>query len=530
MTVEKTDDTYKWLALLVVVLGTFMAILSNSIVNIAIPTMMSVFNVSVDDARWVVTAYSLTLGAVIPLTGYLTDMFGTKKLYIFAVASFTVGSFLCVIAWSNNIMITFRVIQALGGGMIMPVGMSIIYQIFPKEERGMALGFWGIASMAAPAIGPTLSGYIIQYLNWRFIFTINIPIGIVSVLVAFILLKPFPSKPRESFDYIGFISSTVGIVFCLYVLGEGSSIDWGDISNLLLITIGIFSLIIFVINELLHPEPLLNLRLFKISDFSLSVVISSVLSMALFGVTFIVPLFLQSLKGLTAMQTGLLMFPAAIATALTMPISGKLFDKFGARPLVIPGLFIIGYGTYKLCTLSLDTSNNEIIILLAVRGIGLGLAMMPATTFGMNAVPQALIAEASALSNTIRQMAGALSVTILTNALQWQLNVSYAKMAEQVNPFNFATTSLLQLIQGALIQTGLSSSQAYSLSLTYMSGLIQKNAYIDGINFTLLIATFFAVIAIPLALFIKGEKQKKPIDEKHEEFIALDEALLMEEE
>ncbi|MDK2800835.1 MAG: hypothetical protein PWQ70_2454 [Clostridiales bacterium] len=428
----------RWLALVVVIIGTFMAILDSSIVNIAIPKMMAVFGVSLDKAKWIITAYTLSLGAIIPLTGYLGEVFGTKKVYMFALSMFTLGSLLCGFAWSSTAMIMFRVIQALGGGMIMPVGMSIIYEIIPLEERGLALGFWGIASMAAPAIGPTLGGYIIQNMDWRLIFNINIPIGIIGVILASILLKDTRTKKTvKNFDYIGFLASTIGIVSILYVLGEGSSIDWSNIKNPMLLTLGCLSLVLFVANELTHENPLLELRVFKIFSFSLSQVIICILTFALIGGTYVLPLFLQNLRGYTAMQTGIILFPSAIAVGFMMPISGGLFDRVGAKPVVLPGLFILGIASLRLAHLiDINSSKDVISLTLLVRGLGLGLAMMPISTAGMNSVPSHLVGKASALSNTIRQIAGSISVTIMTTIIQSNLNMNYAHMSEQITPFN----------------------------------------------------------------------------------------------
>ena len=260
-----------------------MSILDSSIVNIALPKMMAVFGVPLDDAKWILTSYTLALGAIIPLTGYLQEVFGAKRIYMFALAMFTLGSLLCGFSWSNTSMIGFRVIQAIGGGMIMPVGMSIIYQVFPREKIGLALGFWGIAAMAAPAIGPTLGGYIIEKMDWRLIFNVNVPIGIIGVILAGILLKGTERKPFKSFDIIGFLSSTVGIVSILYVLGEGSTIDWGKIQNPILMTLGCLSLILFVVNELTHPDPLLDLRIFKLFDFSISQIITMCFNISIDG-------------------------------------------------------------------------------------------------------------------------------------------------------------------------------------------------------------------------------------------------------
>lgn len=497
------------MALGVVVVGTFMAILDSSIVNIAIPKMMAVFGVSLDKVKWILTSYMLTLGAVIPLTGYLADIFGTKKLYIFSLGVFTLGSLLCGLAWNINTMIIARVIQGIGGGMIMPVSMSIIYEIIPKEERGMALGFWGIASMAAPAIGPTLSGYIIEHLDWRLIFTINIPIGVVGTIMAVILLKSSITKPDKKLDYIGIITSIVGLVSILYVLGEGSNIDWGDIKNIMLLMLGSFTLIIFVVNELTIDEPLLDLRVLKIFPFSLSIIISSTLSMAMYGGVLVLPLYLQNLRGYSPMQTGMLMFPSAIATGIMMPISGKLFDKFGAKPLVVPGVAILAFSTYELSKITMDTSSSTITWLLVIRGMAMGITMMPSTTAGMNRVPPKLVARASALSNTIRQVAGSLSVTILTIILQHRQDLSYYRLMEQVTSFNPFTTEFLKSLQGYFLQMGMPMGESQGAAQMLLYGEVQKKAFLLGINDTLLVTFFAAIAVIPLALMIESKKKSK---------------------
>jgi EmrB/QacA subfamily drug resistance transporter len=502
---QRHDELYQWMALSVVIIGTFMAILDTSIVNIAIPKLMAVFGSSLDDVKWILTAYTLALGAIIPLTGYLGDILGTKKVFIFALAMFSFGSFLCGAAWSNTSMIVFRIIQALGGGMIMPVAMTIIYQVIPQEKRGMALGFWGISAMAAPAIGPTLGGYIIEHLDWRLIFYVNVPIGVIGVTMAFILLKPSIVKPIKSFDIIGFISSTIGLVSVLYVLGEGSTIDWGDIENPLLLTLGCFSLLLFVVNELTHPEPLLDLRLFKISDFSISQALACAMTFALMGGVYIIPVFLQSLRGYTALQTGLIMFPSAVATGIMMPISGKIFDHVGAKPVVIPGMIILAITSYELSFVNLDTSRAAITLLLVLRGIGIGLAMMPITTAGMNAVPQMLVGRASALSNTIRQVMGSLSVTIMTVLITNRVNNNYARLSEQVTVFNPQAVSILNQIKALFTLNGYSSAEAQNTATYVLYGKVYKQAFVDAMDYAIAVTVVAVAATIVLVFFLRGK-------------------------
>lgn len=485
---EKAQKLEQWLALFVVIIGTFMSILDSSIVNIAIPKMMAVFGVSLDEVKWILTSYTLALGSIIPLTGFLADVFGNKRVYVFALSMFTIGSLLCGFAWSNTSMIVFRVIQAIGGGMIMPIGMSIIYQTFPENERGLALGFWGIASMAAPTLGPTLGGYIIEHLDWRLIFNINVPIGAVGVVLAWILLKDTPIKKVSGFDYLGFISSTLGIVSILYVLGEGSSIDWSDIKNPLLITFGILSLVFFVVNELTHENPLLDLRVLKIPEFSLSQGISCVLTFALMGGTYVLPLFLQNIRGYTPMETGLILFPSAIAVGFMMPVSGAIFDRIGAKPVVLPGMVLLGIASYFLVgSINLDATANSIMWLLTIRGLGLGLAMMPINTAGMNAVPQNMVTRASALSNTIRQISGALSITIMTTRIQNNLNFGYAYKAEQITPFNRLVSSE---------------------NLSSVMGIIQRDAYLEAMRYAIEVSILAVVISTVMVLFMKDRRKK----------------------
>lgn len=502
------DGTYKWSALFVVVIGTFMVMLDSSIVNIAIPKMMNVFGSNLDQIKWVLTAYVLAMGSVIPITGFLSDTFGIKKLFIFALSFFTIGSFLCGFAWSNTAMIIFRVVQAVGGGMIMPVGMSYVMQIFAVNERGKALGFWGIASMAAPAIGPTLGGYIIQYMDWRFIFYVNVPIGIFGVIFAGLLLKETTLKPfKGDFDFIGFISSVVGIVSILYVVGEGTDIDWGNVKFPLLLTVGCFSLLIFVVNELSHPNPLLDLRVFKIYDFTLSQFITAITTLAMMGGIYVLPLFLQSLRGYTAMESGLTLFPSAIASGLMMPISGAIFDKFGAKVVTIPGLLIVAIASYQMSLFTMDTTRTTIMLIATMRGIGLGLAMMPVNTAGMNAVPRHLFGKATALSTTVRSITQALAVTFMTTIISNKLNYNYARLTEQITPFNQTSKNVLKVLQGLFMKNGLSQSNAQGSALSTIARMIYAQAYLDAMDYAVAVTVIAVFAAIILVLMMKSKKK-----------------------
>lgn len=497
----------KWLALLVIIIGTFMSTLDTSIVNIAIPKMMAVYGVSLDDVKWILTAYTLTLGAIVPLAGYIGDFLGYKKLFLGSLAIFTVGSFLCGLAWSNTAMIIFRIIQALGGGMIMPVGMALVMQLFPPEERGTAVGFYGVAAMAAPAIGPTLGGYIIQCMDWRLIFYINIPIGIIAIILGGFWLRETPKKVFTGLDFIGFISSTVGIVSLLYVLGEGSTIDWNKVQNPLLITLGCFSLVLFTVHELSHPDPILELRILKKFEFSLSQIVQCILVFVLMGGMYVVPLFLQNLRGYTSLETGLILFWPAMAQAFMMPISGKLFYKVGAKVLSIAGLVILAISSYALAFINMDTSKSTIILIMTIRGAGLGIVMMPIVTIGMNAVSNELAGKASAFNNMIKQIAMSLGVTIITTIMQNRTNFNYGRLSEQVTGFNPAASEMIAKFQGLFVQNGYSADQAGAVTMSALTGFVQKQANVDAIDYALMVCTITVLAAFVAVLLMPGGKK-----------------------
>lgn len=506
---EKHDERYMWLSLSVIVVGTFMAILDSSIVNVAIPKMMTIFGAATDQIEWVMIGYMLTMSIVIPLTGFLTDRFGGKNIYIFALIVFTIGSGLCGLATSTNTMIAARVVQAIGGGMIMPVGMTMLMQNVPLEKRGLALGVWGIAAMAAPAIGPTLSGYIVEYMNWRLIFTINLPVGVIGVTLAVLMLKPSPKSLGKRFDIFGALTSTVGLYTLLLGLDKASSKGWTSPYIVGLLVIAFLSLVGFVIIELNHPEPLLDLRVTKNFPFTLSLIISTVTTIAMFGAIFLMPIYMQNLRGYSPMQSGMMMLPQAIVTGIMMPISGKLFDRYGAKWLTIIGLSVVSVCTFMLSKLTLDTSFNTVMLIMAVRGFGNGLAMMPMQTAGMNSVPQNMMSRATALSTTIRQVSGSLGIAILTTILQTRQAFHQVIIGQSVNLHSPTFIKAGALIQGALSMKGIGAATAKGFTMMQVFGQVMKSATMIGMNDTFLVATIISVAGVPISLFIKNKTVTK---------------------
>ncbi|HBS58533.1 MAG TPA: MFS transporter [Firmicutes bacterium] len=503
------SSSYRWWVMLVVIIGGFMSILDTSIVNIAMPKMMAVFGVGTDKAQWILTVYMLTMGVLQPTTGYLCDVWGAKRMYIASMVIFTIGSALCGLAWSNDSMIGFRIIQAVGGGVIIPVGMSIIYTIFPPEERNLAMGVWGISAMVAPAIGPTLSGYFVEYLDWRLIFTINVPVGIVGTILAAFILRESPVRKQAKFDMVGFLTSALGLFCLLLALSEVSDEGWTSIYILSLLFVSFVSLLFFVIYELMHEDPLLDLTLFKNPTFSASTLVTFIGTVCLYGGIFLVPLFMENLRNYSAMQNGILLFPAAAMAGIMMPISGKIADRVGARPVVIVGLILLGLGNYGLRFLDLDTSYNYILWFLIIRSIGLGLFMMPVTVAGMNTVPFHKIARASAMNNAVRQVSGSFGIAILTTILQNRQVYHLNHMADYINAASLGTQQIAGSLQNMFALHGSTVLTAKTQALAVVSQLVQRQAYIFSFDDTFLVTALTCFLALIPALMLK-EKKRQP--------------------
>ncbi|GAV21871.1 DHA2 family efflux MFS transporter permease subunit [Carboxydothermus pertinax] len=510
----------KWLTMFVVVIGTFMAILDTSIVNIAIPKMMQVFAVGTEEIQWVLTGYMLVMGVVIPVTGYLGDTYGYKRLYIAALFFFTLGSALCGFAWSNNSMIAARVVQAIGGGMMMPASMTIIFNTFPREERGMALGIWGISVMVAPAIGPTLSGYLVEYFNWRLIFTINIPIGLFGMVMAVLFLKESVRRPHANFDFPGFITSAVGFFALLLALSKGTDWGWSSTKILFLFWLSALSLTLFTYFELKSPEPLLDLSVLKNPTFSMSLIITMINTMGLFGGLFLFPIFFENLRGYPPMDTGLIMLPAALASGLVMPIAGRLFDRLGAKPVVLFGLTLAVLSSFGLARININTELWWLQTLLIIRAMGIGFSMMPVNTAGMNALPTYQVGRASAINNTLRQVSSSLGVAIITTITQQRVAFHGARMAEGLNQFSPLFQQTINFIKTGLEGIGVSPLASVKGAYGVIAMRLYQVAYAKAIADAVFVTALIMILGFFLTFFLKeerniqpGEKEKLPVAE-----------------
>ncbi|TDF98294.1 DHA2 family efflux MFS transporter permease subunit [Paenibacillus piri] len=511
----QTKPNRTGLAMLAMILAVFMAILDTSIVNVAVPKMMAVFSVSQTEIQWVLTAYSLVVGALIPITGYLGDRFGYKRVFVYSVLVFTIGSALCSAAWSNNSMIVFRIIQAIGGGAVMPVSMVMLFRMFPPEKRGMAMGMFGISVMFAPALGPTLSGYIVEYLDWRLIFSINVPIGIIDVFLAVSVLKEYKVDQPGKFDVWGFLTSSTGLATLLYGVGIVADKGWSDKEVVIYLTIAAVCLIAFVIIELNVKRPMLDLSLLKNFTFTITLLISSTAMVILMGSLFLLPVFLENVAGLSPIQTGLVLLPQAIVSGLMMPIAGALFDRIGAKPLAVIGMIITAYGLYLTRQLDVSTSFSTIIGWLMIRAVGVGLVMMPVQTAGMNTVPMHKMGQGTALSNAIRQVSASFGIAWLALMFSNQRIFHSAAMSDQMNMFSASVQSNVGQIQHQFMALGQTAGQAQTSAISYIYGQIQLQSTVQAMDDVFYMTAGLALVAVVLSLFMKTVKAPKGAPKEH---------------
>ncbi|MBA2473122.1 MAG: multidrug efflux MFS transporter [Pseudonocardiales bacterium] len=402
------------LPLVVLVAGMFMSLLDTNIVNVAIPTIQKEFGATTDDVQWVTTAYALALGVVVPASAWLGDRFGLRRVYNVALLGFAAGSALCGLAWDLNSLVAFRILQAIPGAVLPVLTLTMLYRIVPRERIGAAMGLYGLGIVFAPAIGPTLGGYLVEYVDWRSIFFVNVPVGILATVAAALVLPAFPGQAGRRFDVLGFITIAGGLFALLLALSKGQSWGWDSYRILLLLTLSVLSLALFVVIELEVADPLLDLRVFRHWSFTHSLLLTAVLSVVWFAVLYYIPLFLQQAQGWGAFDTGLTLLPQALVLGVLMPIAGRLYDRIGPRWLVTIGLTIASFSTYQMHVMTLDTSREQIMWWLVWLAAGLALAVMPIITAGLAAIPTIEVGGASVVNNVVRQISASLGLAVLT--------------------------------------------------------------------------------------------------------------------
>lgn len=448
MALSKGGFDRRWLILCVTTIGTFMSILDSTIINVALPDILDDFNQGLDSGQYVLTIYLLFLAVVIPLSGFLSDRLGMKRLFMLTLTGFTLSSALCGLAWNLPSLIAFRAIQGLSGGMMQPLSMAIVYSTITPLERGRFMALLGLPQLLAPILGPTVGGYIVEYASWRYIFLINLPIGLANLGLARLLLPHFAKKLDSKLDFRGFILAALAFPLLLLGLSEGADNGWTP-THLAMILGGVLFLGAFIKVELMEEQPLFRLQLFESDVFRVAMLMMFVLQISLYGIQYLLPLFLQDARGLSASQTGLLLLPGGVASFISMNVGGRLYNRLGPRPLALAGSIVLFFGTLAMAQMTASTSQWVIAGLSCVRGIALGLCFIPVQTAAYNTVPREDMPRATALTQVSLRLYGSVSTAILTMILLFSLQWHGAPAGASITDGTTAITTVVAAFDDA---------------------------------------------------------------------------------
>ncbi|WP_279389486.1 DHA2 family efflux MFS transporter permease subunit [Mammaliicoccus sciuri] len=483
--------------LVAMMFGMFIAILNQTLLNVALPVINNEFSISASTGQWLMTGFMLVNGILIPISAFLISKYSYRRLFLIAMTLFTVGSIICALSFNFPMMMTGRVIQAVGAGVLMPLGSNVFMTIFPPEKRGAAMGTLGIAFILAPAIGPTLSGWIVQNYHWNVMFYGMFAIGLVAIFISFFWFRIYQKTSNPKPDVQGIIFSTLGFGLLLYGFSEAGNDGWTSLTVSLSLIIGIIFTALFVIREVRMKNPMLDMSALKYSGFTLTTIINVIVTMSLFGGMILLPIYLQNLRGFTPLDSGLLLLPGSLIMGFMGPIAGKMLDSFGIKPLALIGLTIMTFATWELTQLNMDTPYTTILVIYIVRSFGMSFIMMPIMTAGMNSLPQRLIPHGNAISNTVRQLAGSIGTAILVTVMTQNTTSHLANMSDNMD----STNPMIQEQIKALSDSVGGQEAGTTALFTYFN----KLATVQGINDAFWIATLFSVIALILSLFLKGK-------------------------
>lgn len=410
---EDIKKINKGILLTILIFGCFLSTLNQTLLNVALSSLMDVFDVTATTVQWISTGFMLINGILIPITAYLMKRFTTRQLFISAMSFLLIGSIICAAAPSFSLLLIGRMIQAAGAGIIMPLMMSVVLAIFPVEKRGSAMGLLGLAMIFAPAIGPTLAGFVVEYHSWRWLFIGLIPLVLIVIALALKYLVNVSETSKSKLDVISVLLSTVGFGLILYGFSSAGSKGWDDVIVILTLGIGVVVTAVFCLRQIKSDDPLLNLSVFKNKVFTMTSLINVLITMMMYADMILLPIYLQNGRGFTAFDAGLLLLPGALVNAFMSPVTAELYDRFGAKPLFIIGLLFIIPSMWAVTDLSESTTYTYLMIRTIGLRIGLSFITMPLNTAGLNALPKQLGTHGTAVNNTVRQIAGAIGTAVV---------------------------------------------------------------------------------------------------------------------
>jgi DHA2 family multidrug resistance protein len=495
-----------WIIAISVMLGTFMEVLDTTVVNVSLPHIAGNLSASTDEATWVLTSYLVANAIVLPLTGWLANYFGRRRILLISVAGFTFFSFLCGIAPNLPALIIFRVFQGATGGGLQPLSQAILLEAFPPEKRGKAMAFWALGIVVAPMLGPVLGGWITDSYSWRWLFYINLPIGILAAIMAmlFIFDPPYIRRRSKIVDYPGIGFLALGIGALQIMLDKGQEDDWFSSHFIVILAaLAIGGLLFFVIRELVTRDPVVHLRIFKLRTYTAGVFLMTVLGFVLYGSTVLLPLLLQTLLGYSALQAGMALLPRGLGSFLFMPIVGMLMSKIEPRKLLGAGLIICSYSLYWLSRLNLNAGYWDIFWPQLLQGTSMGLLFVPLTTVTNDAIPRQEMGNATSLFNLMRNIGASIGIASVTTIVSRHTQIHSNDLGRNVNAYNPASMTIFEATRNALMAKGTDFATATKQAYAAMFGMVQQQAAMMAYLDAFLLLSILFIFMLPLIFIMK---------------------------
>lgn len=499
----------RFLITLTVMLPTLIEIIDISIVNVALGHIRGSLSTSIDEATWAITSYLVSNAVIIPMTGWLTRLFGRKRYLIFSISLFTASSFLCGSAWNIQSLVFFRVLQGIGGGALQPLSQAILLETYPPKQHGMAMAIFGVGIMFGPIIGPLLGGWITDAWSWHWIFYINIPIGVLSILMVifFITDPPHAKRARIKIDYAGLMLLVIGVGSLQIVLDKGYREDWFSSGLIVALSaVAATALILFVILEYFREEPVVNVRVFRNLSYATGNVVMFFVFFNLFGSIVLLPIYLQSLLGYTATLAGLVLGPGGLITLLAMPLSGKLVTKVNPKWLVATGMFITALATYMMGNFTLHVDFATAVWPRVVLGLGMPFIMIPIMTLMLSGVKKEELGNATGIFNFLRNLGASFGVAFVTTLLSRKAQSNHAQLVGNLSPLDPVYQQREAFLTRAMELKGFDPVSAKQGALGAMHGELARQSTMLAFNEVFLTMTVLIIAVIPLIFLIKRPK------------------------
>jgi DHA2 family multidrug resistance protein len=505
----------KWLVTISVTFGTLMGTIDASIVNVATPHLRGAMSATVEEITWVTTGFVIANVIVMPLTAFVGRFFGQKRVYMFALALFVIGSAFCGLARSLPMLVGFRLIQGLGAGALQPTEQAILRQTFPPKEQGMAMAFFGMAVVLGPAFGPSLGGYIVDNYSWQWIFYINLPVGIFALfMVQRFVHEPediraanlmMAEKQRKNMDWAGIALLAVSVATLQYVLEEGAKNDWFDSRTITICTlVAATAGAAFVIRELSAPVPAVNLSLFRDPVFTSGTVVGAVMFAMLLSITFLLPVFMQELLGFTAVQAGVALMPRSLMMMVAMPIVGRIYNRVSPRLTVAFGVLLFTISAYKMSHYTLNTTPGDVVDVLLIQGVAFSCLFIPLTTVALASIPRHKLADATGLNSLLRQVGGSLGLAVFASLIPRFSKQATTSLGTHLLPGRPEVTGRLATIAQALEHRGYDAWSAKTAAGRALGGLVARQAMVLTFEKLFLLSGILFLFVLPILVFLKS--------------------------